>query len=373
MREAKIVMVGPALNVRGGVSGVERLLLNALPEDFHATHIATMVEGDKWVKTITFLKAIAQLAWQLRQHPDVVHIHFASGASNARKIILARLAMTLGANVVMHAHGGGYQKYWEQMSPAARAITLTTLARANRLVVLGEGWRQFFESLGVPKHRIVVAPNPVVLPESVPERPDGGPLRFVYFGLISRRKGVFDLLEAITKLSTECRARVQFTLAGNGEIAQLRQRAAELGVQDVVEIREWVDTAERDKLLAAANAFVLPSHTEGLPMSLLEAMAWGLPPICTPVGSIPEYVINGANGILVPPGDVPQLAQAIETLVAQDEQRKYMGRLARATVEPLCVKQYSNRMCAVYRSLANNGARRAAPTSKSHAGSRSKT
>lgn len=370
MREATIVMVGPGLNVRGGVSGVERLLLNALPDDVHATHIATMVEGGKWAKTMTFAKSLGRLTWELRKHPDVVHIHFASGASNVRKIIMARLAMAFGANVIMHAHGGNYPRHWQQMPPAGRAVTLSTLLRAKRLVVLGEGWREFFESIGIPKHRIVVLPNPVVLPESVPERPQDALVRFVYFGLITARKGVFDLVEAIARLSPECRARVHFTLAGNGEVTLLRERAASLGVQDIVAIREWVDPTERDRLLASAHAFVLPSHTEGLPMSLLEAMAWGLPPICTPVGSIPEYVIDGANGVLVPPTDVPQLAQAIEKMVAQDEQRKYMGRLARATVEPLCVKQYSNRMCAVYRSLANNNPRREARTSQSHASSR---
>ena len=370
MRDANIVMVGPGLDVRGGVSGVERLLLNALPDDVHATHIATMVEGSKWAKTVTFAKSLGQLAWELRKHPDVVHIHFASGASNVRKIIMARLAMAFGANVIMHAHGGYYRQHWKEMSPAARSITLETLLRAKRLVVLGEGWREFFESIGIPKHRIVVMPNPVVLPEEVPERAEDGKVRFVYFGLITPRKGVFDLVEAVARLSPECRAQVHFTLAGNGEVTQLRERVTKLGVQDIVEVREWVDPAERDKLLASANAFVLPSHTEGLPMSLLEAMAWELPPICTPVGSIPEYVINDANGILVPPNDVPQLAQAIEKLVAQGEQRKYMGRLARATVEPLCVKQYSKRMCAVYHSLANNNSRRAARTSQSHASSR---
>jgi glycosyltransferase involved in cell wall biosynthesis len=370
MREARVVMVGPGLKVRGGVSGVERLLLNALPDDIHATHIATMVEGGKWAKSVTFAKSLGQLAWELRKHPDVVHIHFASGASNVRKIIMARLAMAFGANVVMHAHGGYYRTHWQQMSPAARSITLGTLLRAKRLVVLGEGWREFFESIGVPKHRIVVAPNPVVLPDSIPERDETGTVRFVYFGMITPRKGVFDLVEAVARLSPQCRARVHFTLAGNGEVAQLRGRAISLGVQDVVQIREWVDPAERDRLLAGANAFILPSHTEGLPMSLLEAMAWALPPICTPVGSIPEYVIDGANGILVPPSDVPQLTQAIEKFVAQNEQRSYMGRLARATVEPLCVKQYSNRMCAVYRSLANNNTRREARASQSHASSR---
>ena len=334
------------------------MLLNALPENVHATHIATMVEGGKLTKAVTFAQSLARLTLELGRRPDVVHIHFASGASNIRKIILARIALARGASIIMHAHGGGYQKHWASMSPTARSITLNTLQRVQRLVVLGEGWKTFFESIGVPKHRIVVMPNPVALPDKVPERPLGGKVRFVYFGLISRRKGVFELIEAAAQLSPECRSRVEFVLAGNGDVLQLRERANSLGVQDLVEIREWVDPAERDRLLAGAHAFVLPSHIEGLPMSLLEAMAWGLPPICTPVGSIPEYVVNGANGLLIAPGDVSQLAAAIEKLVSQEAERVQMGRLARATVEPLCVKQYSNRMCAVYRSVANGNARR---------------
>ncbi len=350
---ANILMLGPALNVRGGVSGVERILLEALPKEVHATHIATMVDGGKWAKTVTFAQALARFTMELRECPDVVHIHFASGASNIRKIILARIAMVRGASVIMHAHGAAYKQHWAKMSPMAKAITRDTLARAQKLVVLGERWKTFFVSIGIPAHRILVLPNPVVLPEKVPERSSDGKVRFVFFGLISARKGPFELVEAVAKLSPECRARVEFTLAGNGETERLRARVKELGLQDVVQIREWVDPAERDRLLAAAHAFVLPSHAEGLPMSLLEAMAWGLAPISTPVGSIPEHVVDGANGLLVTPGNVPQLAAAIERLVSNDAERMQMGRLARATVEPLCVKEYSNRMCAVYRSLAN--------------------
>ncbi len=118
---------------------------------------------------------------QLGHHPDVVHIHFASGASNIRKIILARIALARGASVIMHAHGGGYQKHWASMSPTARSITLNTLQSVQRLVVLGEGWKTFFESIGVPKHRIVVMPNPVALPDKVPARPLGGKVRLRLF------------------------------------------------------------------------------------------------------------------------------------------------------------------------------------------------
>src|SRR5690606_17366698 len=201
-------MLGPALNVRGGVSGVERILLDALPEEVHATHIATMVDGDKWAKTLTFAQALARFTMELRQRPDVVHIHFASGASNIRKVILARIAMARGANVIMHAHGAAYREHWTRMSPMAKAITRDTLSRAQRLVVLGERWKTFFVSIGVPQHRILVLPNPVVLPEKVPERTADGKVRFVFFGFISARKGPFDLVEAVARLSPECRARV---------------------------------------------------------------------------------------------------------------------------------------------------------------------
>src|SRR5690606_20375375 len=234
--------------------------LAALPEEVRATHIATMVDGGKWAKTVTFARALAKFTMELRQCPDVAHIHFASGASNIRKIILARIAMARGACVIMHAHGAAYQQYWAQLSPMAKAITRDTLARVHRLVVLGERWKTFFVSIGVPQHRILVLPNPVVLPEKVPERPTSDKVRFVFFGLISARKGPFELVEAVAKLSPQCRARVEFVLAGNGDTQRLRARVNELGLQGVVEIREWVDPAERDRLLAAAHAFVLPSH-----------------------------------------------------------------------------------------------------------------
>jgi glycosyltransferase involved in cell wall biosynthesis len=333
------------------------MLLKALPEEVHVTHIPTMVDGGKWIKAVTFAGSLAKLAFQLRHRPDVVHIHFASGASNLRKVVVAQMALARGASVIMHAHGGNYQRHWARMSRIERAATQATLLRVHRLVVLGDAWRRFFESIGVPAHRIVVLPNPVALPPTLPARPAGATIRFVYLGLIAQRKGVFDLIEAVAKLSPENRARARFVVAGSGETQQLRELVAKREVADIVEVREWIEASERDRLLASAHAFVLPSHTEGLPMSLLEAMAWGLAPICTPVGSIPEYVVDGANGLVVAPGNVQQLASAIESMIAQDARRTYMGRLARATVEPLCVKKYSTRVCALYRSLAHNNPR----------------
>ena len=151
----RVVMVGPGLNVRGGISNGQRLLIDALPKEVTVEHVASMVEGSKWRKLLTFLRALREIRKRVRGG-EIVHIHFASGASSRRKMIIARLALRRGARVIMHARGGGYREYWQAMSRAERQFTLETLLRIQCLVVLGEGWRQFYESIGVPRNRIVI-------------------------------------------------------------------------------------------------------------------------------------------------------------------------------------------------------------------------
>jgi glycosyltransferase involved in cell wall biosynthesis len=312
-----------------------------------------MVEGSKWRKLWTFAAAFVRTLLRLRRAPtDVVHIHFASNASSVRKVALARLALANGARVIMHAHGGGYQAYWAKLSPRWRAVTLATLRRVDRLIVLGESWRAFFISIGLRPEQIVVLANPVVLPSAVPARLPRHQVQLVYLGRISAEKGAFDLVEAVASLPPSCLARIKLVLAGDGELARLRELIEKRGIGQTVEVRDWLQPAERDRLLACSDVFVLPSYAEGLPMALLEAMAWGLPAICTPVGSIPRQVRDGVEGFLVQPGDVAQLASAIERIVRDDSLRARMAAAARATVEPLSVDRFVEAVVAMYRSLA---------------------
>ena len=350
----RVLMLGPDLQVRGGIAAVESALIASLPPDIQVSQLATMVEGSKWRKFVVFVQAVVRTIAQLRRRPDVVHIHFASRASSVRKMLLARLALAQGARLIMHAHGGGYREYWAGLGAPARAATLQTLSRAHCLIVLGENWREFFASLGVPRERIVVLPNPVVLPTSVPTRLGRSQVRLVYLGLFARIKGVFDLVDALTRLRPECLGRTQLVLAGNGDVTPVRELVERRGLARFVEVREWLGPAERDRLLASADAFVLPSYAEGLPMSLLEAMAWGLPVITTAVGSIPEHVRDGAQGLLVQPGDVSELAGAIERVVMDDGLRTRMGEQARRAVEPLSVDLYARKVAAIYDSVARN-------------------
>ena len=344
-------MLGPALGVRGGVSAVERMLVDALPAHVSVTHVATMEEGSKLAKAVVFARALPR-AWARMGEADVVHIHFASRASSVRKMLLARLALARGRPLVMHAHGGGYPEYWKTLSASTKRSIVNILSHSDALIVLGEVWREFFAGIGVPAGRIVVAPNPVALPRARPHPIGSGRVVFVCLGLISAAKGSFDLVEAVARLSPLTRARMRVVIAGNGESEELARRIRRHKLEGTVQAHGWLDAEKRDALLASAEAFVLPSHAEGLPMALLEAMAWGLAPLATPVGAIPELIEPGASGLLAAPGDIRALAAALERLALDRNLRSRLGAAARRRVEPLSIDHYSRRITSLYETLA---------------------
>jgi glycosyltransferase involved in cell wall biosynthesis len=349
-------MLGPGLEVRGGVSAVERTLIENLPAEIAVTHVATMAEGTKAYKLLKFVQAAARTLERLELDTQLVHLHFSSGASSVRKTILARLALGRGLKVVMHAHGGGYRDYLDRAPARTRRATLDTLRRVDCLIVLGETWRELFVANGVPPDRVVVVPNPVALPAAPPARPSHTPVRFVYLGLVAPKKGTFDLVQAVAGLAPELRARVEVVIAGNGETARLGSLVRQHDLGRTIEVRDWLDSESRDRLLESADVLVLPSYAEGLPLSVLEGMAWGLPPICTPVGSVPEWVRHEDNGLLVQPGDVGQLTAAIRRLATDDEERRRLAERARAAVEPLAANRCAEKVASIYRSVARGEA-----------------
>jgi glycosyltransferase involved in cell wall biosynthesis len=136
------------------------------------------------------------------------------------------------------------------------------------------------------------------------------PMVVLFLGRIGERKGTFDLIRAAERLKA---IDVRFLIAGDGDVerANAAIRAADLTNQ--VEVLGWVDDQRVVELLGHSDLYALPSYDEGLPMGILEAMASGLPIISTPVGGIPDAVIDGANGYLIEPGDSEALADRILT------------------------------------------------------------
>jgi glycosyltransferase involved in cell wall biosynthesis len=201
-------------------------------------------------------------------------------------------------------------------------------------IVLGQRSSDFLvREMGIPPERVQIVINGV--PEPVVPRVasrNNEVFQVLFVGNLMERKGVADLLHAmadprISKLT------VQLTLAGGGDVARYRALATELGVADHVRFLGWVEKPEVDRRLAAADALVLPSYDEGLPLAILEALALGVPVICTPVGEIPQFLQHGKTALMVRPGDSAGIASTLADLVANTELREHLSRTGRSLYE----------------------------------------
>jgi len=158
----------------------------------------------------------------------------------------------------------------------------------------------------------------------------------LFLGDISFEKGVWDLLEAIPSVMDRCNCNgihVKFIFCGRGYIAEAKRRCEELGISASIEFHGPVIGKEKARILRQADIFVLPSHSEELPMAVLEAMAYGLPVVATQTGGIPEAVEHGRSGLLVPIGDVEGLTEALVQLIENPKLRQEMGEAGRRLAE----------------------------------------
>ncbi len=302
-----------------------------------------------------FLRAFLQLAGLcLTGRASVVHLNLAAHGSTVRKLLLMWLARSCRIPTLLHIHASKFVPFCESLGPWRRRLLIASLSRASLIVVIGEYWKRYLiESLGVPANLVTVVHNAVPVTPGRSVRAGGdAACRIVALGLLGPRKGTPELLEA---LASPTLRPLNWTavIAGNGEVDAARRQALAGGIADRVEIPGWVDAAAVAALLAAADIFVLPSHYEGLPVSILEAMSAGLPVVTTPVGAIPELVLADETGLLVPPGSAPALAAALAALIEGPALRLKFGTAARARVEQhFRIEGMAARFAGFYRRLA---------------------
>lgn len=349
-------MVGTALEGRGGVAAVVSVLRNrGLFEQEGVDYVATHREGARRVKLAGALSGFWRtLSACIARRPDIVHAHVASRASFMRKSVLLQVARLAGCNTIFHLHGGGFRQFaLEESGPLKRRWIRYTLHRSTVVIALSEGWAQFIHSLA-PAAKVAVVPNSVPLP-ALPDARLEIPGRIVFLGRLETAKGVFELLAAGARLASGY-PQLRLVFGGEGDDDGVCRRAAELGIADRIEVLGWVSPEGRDAELARASVFCLPSHAEGLPMSLLEAMAAGKAVVASSVGGIPEVVRDGDNGVLVPARDEAALAAALARLMDDAALRARMGRQARATIEQhYSTEVVCGQLSALYRELARTG------------------
>ena len=152
--------------------------------------------------------------------------------------------------------------------------------------------------------------------------------KLLYVGRLAPAKGLPILLDSLAELKSKTDLSLTLTVIGDGcERSVLEQKIFELGLASNVNFVGYQSQTEVRRYLQQSDIFVLPSFAEGVPVSLMEAMASGVPVISTQIAGISELVANGKSGFLVAPGDVLGLAAKIEQLAQQPELRQSFGQV----------------------------------------------
>ena len=324
-------MLGTSFETHGGISSVLKTyraagLFDRWPIEFVATHR----DGGFLRKLTQLFSALgAFISLLLRHRRAVLHVHSASRASFWRKSVFMTLAMAARWPVIFHLHGGGFATFYDaECGPVGRAIVRFFLDHAACVVVVSERWCAWMHRVTRNPH-VVTMRNPVMVPPISDERREAALVAFA--GRYETAKGVPDLMTAIAGLAPSM-PELRLECAGSGDMATAAAWARTFGVAERVTLRGWIDAAERDRLLSRASVFVLPSHAEGMPISVLEAMAAGCPVIATAVGGVPDLIVDGVNGLLVPAGDAEALALAIHRVLRDPALAAQLSRAGRETV-----------------------------------------
>lgn len=287
---------------------------------------------------------------------DLCHINLASRGSTLRKIIFALLCRAAGLPYVIHLHGGLYREFYAGLPGSLQNVVRNFFFKAERVIVLGTLWRDFvINEIGVDPSHVVILPNAVAGPANYKSRPPNSKPRLLFLGRLGARKGTPELLQALA--DPQVRAfDWQATIAGDGDVEDLRKAVARAGLSERIEVPGWVGTDEVDILLKESDILLLPSHAENLPLSMLEGMANGLCPVVTPVGAIPDVIRDGENGLLVPVNDPAALASAMIRLIKDTELRRRLSARARSDFEACYdIRNYQEKLETIYLDVCRSG------------------
>ncbi|ACX51484.1 glycosyl transferase group 1 [Ammonifex degensii KC4] len=275
-----------------------------------------------------------------RENFPLVHLHgFKAGLVGrlaGRLLRPSPLIVLTVHNSLFFGEGSRKQKFLARIEAflGRRTFKIIAVSQALRAELLTK--------FRLPPDKVVVIPNGIDLtpftlgvlsPTVHRELPLPTGVRLL--GTVARlvpQKGLFCLLEALALLPAELRP--GWLIVGDGPLRQeLEDKARALGLSHLVSFAGYRPPEEIPSILKVIDIFVLPSLSEGLPLALLEAMAAGKPVVATAVGGIPEVVLEGRTGYLVPPGDAQALARALLSLLESPDKAREMGEAGRKWVE----------------------------------------
>ena len=238
-------------------------------------------------------------------------------------------------------------------STIAYATELEILRNSDLITTISQSVALELGGYGLDPGKIIALENGVDERIYTPRR-SGEPeeMYVLYVGRLDFRKGLFDLIRCGKYVGEEY-PEVKFVITGEGPLqGKLKEEVRKMQLQDRIIFLGHVSRSRLIQLYQDATVFVLPSHYEGLPTVLLEAMSCGVPVVATSVSGNTEVISSGVNGLLVPPKAPRDMAMAISRLLGDEQLRQDLGKAARRTiVERYTLNKITDNLLECYKSV----------------------
>lgn len=314
MLNSKVLIIATSSKTRGGITSVIKAHKTGQQwKEFHCKWIETHRDGNSIRKLWYLFSALLQYLVLLPFY-DIVHIHIATTQSAKRKQLFFYPAKWMKKKIIFHFHPSNEKFLFE---PYNQKLYKKLFSQADLILVLSEQWKKWLEeSLGITEH-VEVLYNPC---PRVNRREDIRENNILFAGTIIPRKGYGDLIKAFAKIAKKY-PNWKIIFAGNGEIENAKKIASEYGISNQIVFPGWINGKKKEETFQKASIYCLASDGEGFPMGVLDAWAYGIPCVVTPVGGIPDIIKDEVNGLIFPVGDIDTLASKLEKLITNKDLR----------------------------------------------------
>lgn len=332
MDKLNVLMLGPARNVKGGMTSViDSYYDYGLDKKVNLKYIETINDKNKISKFISEVKGYIEFERYIDKY-DIVHIHMASRRSTFRKGRYIKIANKKGKKVILHLHGAEFKIFMNECNLKQTKFVKEILNLSDRIIVLSEEWKAYVETLVKDKNKVVVIHNSIIIPENFEKNLDTQ--KILFLGRIGNRKGIYDLVDVFKNIIKKF-PKAHLYIGGDGEVEKIKKIIKDERLKSNISYIGWISGKEKEKYLKECSFFCLPSYNEGMPMALIEGMAYKNIAISTNVGGIPRLIENGINGFCIEPGDKKKLQGILENLLEEKNKfrREQISDKARETIK----------------------------------------
>ncbi|MGN6264158.1 MAG: glycosyltransferase family 4 protein [Ginsengibacter sp.] len=292
------------------------------------------------VRLFKAIKRIIIFIFKLLTHKiNAILIFSADGFSFIEKGLMALIGKIFQKKVIF-APRSGLSKDDYQKSRFMRMYMKFILNQVDYIICQGNRWKEFYQKVTTDyssTSKFVIQQNWLNIDEYVQNQKeysinDSSLIKVMYLGWIEEYKGIYDILKAVKETSDKG-IEIELKIYGSGsKLKEAKELAKDLHLNDNVHFEGWANQTVKLNALAETDIFVLPSHKEGFPNSLLEAMASQLPVIATNVGGVADLIKNEYNGILIEQNNVQALSDAMIQLATDGNVRRFLATNARKAV-----------------------------------------